>query len=528
MNVTLLNKQNSFVFNISPLMPISYLRTLANKSFHIPEYLIILSYDNINIEKHYNETLLKDYFNSTNEIKIEVTKADNKNIFKNLLHSSILKSSKTSKILKTNKEEKELIKLYDITKTHFDLENKHNNNFTDANLKQSKCEQCNKRPIDTFCRENCKFICKICFNSSHLNHKYINIEKGNIEQCAYFYQKELLKDLNNQEDEIKQLIEKSSHERLVEKIEQIYDIVEKLNKQEREIMENFPSIPIETIINTDYGEIKKNIYSIKENFQKKNPFSMCDKKSFFKQLQNEDFKLDSLNKDIESIKKKYDFQDMLIEIIESINKLLKELFDSLSDTWNKCKYNLLLFESEIEKLSKKCSKKFIIDDDFVDDENEAKIENELEAILFESKHGNNENKDLILPKLNIKKHNPSYNLLNNLSNGIMIKTRRRLKSNKIKMNKSFSDSDSQLESFSDDDDDDTNIKERNKTDRNERYSHKDIKLDQFLLSDKKGNNSPIRPRKNSIRMSIFTKNMNKVDTLTNKIMKVKKKKKKYT
>ena len=29
-------------------------------------------------------------------------------------------------------------------------------------------------------------------------------------------------------------------------------------------------------------------------------------------------------------------------------------------------------------------------------------------------------------------------------------------------------------------------------------------------------------------MSIFTKNMNKVDTLTNKIMKVKKKKKKYT
>ena len=253
---------------------------MANKSFHIPEYLIKLLYNKINIEKQYNETSLKEYFMSSTEIKIEVTEEDTKNIFKNLLHSSILKSSKTSKILKTNKEEKELIKLYDITKTHFDLENKHNNNFTDANLKQSKCEQCNKRPIDTFCRENCKFICKICFNSSHLNHKYINIEKGNIEQCAYFYQKELLKDLNNQEDEIKQLIEKSSHERLVEKIEQIYDIVEKLNKQEREIMENFPSIPLEYIINTDYGEIKKNLYLIKENFQKKILFLLMIKKVF--------------------------------------------------------------------------------------------------------------------------------------------------------------------------------------------------------------------------------------------------------
>ena len=528
MNVTLLNKNNSFLFNISPLMPISYLRTLASKSFHIPEYLIKLSYDKINIEKQYNETSLKEYFMSSTEIKIEVTEEDTKNIFKNLLNSSRLKSSKTLKTLKANREEKKSIKQFDITKTHFDLEHKNNNSFTDENLKKSKCEQCNKRPIDIFCRENCKFICKICFNSTHFNHKYINIEKGNIEQCGYFYQKELLKDLNNQEDEIKELIEKSSHERLDEKIEQIYDIVEKLNKQEREIMENFHCVPIETIMNIEYGEIRRNIYSIKENFEKKNPFSIEDKKSFFKNLQNEDFKLDSLNKDIESIKKKYDFQDMLIEIIESINKLLKELYDSLSDTWNKCKYNLLLFESEIEKLSKKCKKKFIIEDDFVDDENEEKIENELEAILFESKHGNNKNKKLILPKLIIKNHNPSINLSNNLPNGIMLEARRRLKSNQIReknLLNSFSNSESSSESFSED----YSIKkEKNKTGRNERYSTRDIQLDQFLLSDNKGSNSPKRPRKNSIRMSIFTKNMNKVDTLTNKIMKVKKKKKKYT
>jgi hypothetical protein len=39
---------------------------------------------------------------------------------------------------------------------------------------------------------------------------------------------------------------------------------------------------------------------------------------------------------------------------------------------------------------------------------------------------------------------------------------------------------------------------------------------------------PKRPRKrSSTRMSIFTKNMNKVENLSNSIMKVKKKKKKY-
>ena len=366
----------------------------------------------------------------------------------------------------------------------------------------------------------------------HLNHKFIIVEQGNIEQCGYNYQKQLIQEIQNQKDEVKLLIEKSSKERLTEKIEEVYDILAKIGDTEREIMENFPCLPLDSITNTDYNEITRNIYSINDDIKNKNAFNIKDKKPFFKQLQHEDFNLDSLSKDIESIKKKYDFQDMLIEIIDSINKLLNELYDSLRDTWNKCKYNLLLFESEIEKLSKKCKKKFIIDDDFVDDEDDEKIENGLEAILFESKNGNNKNKNLILPKLNLKNHNPSFKITNNLTNGILIKTRRRLKSNQIKGNNllnSFSNSESSLESFSENN---SIKKEKNKTERNERYSNRDsnryIQLDQVLLSDKKGNNSPKRPRKNSIRMSIFTKNMNKVDTLTNKIMKVKKKKKKYT
>ena len=37
MEVQLIYKNNSFVYNVSPLMPISYLRKLSHKSFNIPE-----------------------------------------------------------------------------------------------------------------------------------------------------------------------------------------------------------------------------------------------------------------------------------------------------------------------------------------------------------------------------------------------------------------------------------------------------------------------------------------------------------
>ena len=51
MEVQLIYKDNSFVYTVSPLMPISYLRALSQKSFNIPEFLINLSYQNNNIEK---------------------------------------------------------------------------------------------------------------------------------------------------------------------------------------------------------------------------------------------------------------------------------------------------------------------------------------------------------------------------------------------------------------------------------------------------------------------------------------------
>ena len=60
MDIELINKEKSLSFNISPLMPISYLRALAHKSFNIHDYLLELSYNGKKILKEYNEIFSKN------------------------------------------------------------------------------------------------------------------------------------------------------------------------------------------------------------------------------------------------------------------------------------------------------------------------------------------------------------------------------------------------------------------------------------------------------------------------------------
>ena len=111
MEVQLIYKDNSFIYTVSPLMPISYLRALSQKSFNIPEFLINLSYQNNNIEKKFNETSLKEYFKKNSRIIITVTEAEPKFFIKNLqsttIATSTLKSTKLSKLIQ---EEKKLVK----------------------------------------------------------------------------------------------------------------------------------------------------------------------------------------------------------------------------------------------------------------------------------------------------------------------------------------------------------------------------------------------------------------------------------
>ena len=78
------------------------------------------------------------------------------------------------------------------------------------------------------------------------------------------------------------------------------------------------------------------------------------------------------------------------------------------------------------------------------------------------------------------------------------------------------------------------ISRRGKSNKNINYNkgdeREDFNLNQVLLTEDEVDKGPKRPpRRNSVRMSIFIRNMNKVETVSaSKLMKVKKKKKKYT
>ena len=540
MEVQLIYKENSFLFTISPLMPISYLRNLSQKSFNIPEYLINLTYQNNIIEKQYNETSLKEYFKTSHRVIIKVTEIEPKNTIKNLLTSTVASTTiKSSKISKLIQEDKKFIK------KNFDFHKLENNN-EDENLKRDKCQLCKKRDIDYFCRDDCKFLCKICKNSQHNNHRVLLLEKGNIEQCIYIYKKELIKEIQLQEKDIKDLIEKSGLERINEKIEEVYDILAKIGDLERDIMENFPCLPIESISDNDYTDIRKNIYAIKIKFQKKNPYLFDDKIPFFKELQNEDFNLDNMRKDIESIKRKFDFQDMLYDVLEQMRENFSFLHDTLNEIWTGNKTNILTFSHEMGNYIKMIKKKFNYDKNKNDEEeeDEESIDSELDELFLENKKNNNLT-NLVLPRLLYnKKNNKKKNIDNEfpIFNTLNLDRRKKIFSmdNKNKNDSSYDSDNKSYHSNSTKKNLKQNFAKKNSlTERaRKRYEKKvtykdsngkeDIKLDQVLLTGEEDKGPKRPPKRNSIRMSIFIKNMNKVDSIsTSKIMKVKKKKKKY-
>ena len=539
MDVTLTFKNNSFLYNISPLMPISYLRTLAHKSFKIPEYLVNLSYKDSNIEKQYNETSLKDYFKLPH-VNVQVNELEPKNIITHSLTSfnisSSLKSSKMRKFIQEEENKK---------KKNFDI------NMSHSDKKKDKCQECQKKDIEYFCRENCRFLCKNCQKKHISRHKDLLIEKENYKQCGYYYQKKLIEEVNEEEEKVKKLIEKSSVERLNNIIENVYDQLEKINSQEREIMENFPCVSMNEIYKIDFNEMRRNIYSIKEKNNLSGHKDLLSINPFFKDLFKQDNNLESVKKDIESAERKYNFQDMLLEIIESIGNNLKQLHDSLSDIWYKNRYNVFEFSKQLVRVMKETKKNFKFNEfgPETDDEKTSSIESELQEIIFENKQGYKKKGEFILPKIgeNLKNHSMFGKFIdgkNSLSNNVNIHQRKKVFSD-IKINKLLndysSDSDSEtsksfqkekknypIKSFNGKS---NNLTERKNNNVNirliDRNSIHNFQLDQVLLTENYMNKSPKRPhRKSSVRMSIFTRNMRKFDLSTSKLLKVKKKKKK--
>ena len=114
MDIELINKEKSLSFNISPLMPISYLRILSYKSFNIPDYLLELSYKGTKILKEDNETSLKDYFQKTSfKITINVSETELKNNIRSVLNRNNMKT-KIIKLIKTNSKK---LKSYNLSRS---------------------------------------------------------------------------------------------------------------------------------------------------------------------------------------------------------------------------------------------------------------------------------------------------------------------------------------------------------------------------------------------------------------------------
>ena len=525
MDIELSFKEKSFEFNVSPLMPIAYIRSLAFKTFKIPEQNIELYYRGIKIERQYYETYLKDYFPKTLKINIIIIENENKNPIKFLLDSTKSSSFKTQKISKAFHERKILLTTNDL---------KYNKLNSDG-TKKMKCEECKKNDIEYYCREDIKFICSDC-KINHDEHKYIEIKKGNIEQCGNLYKKILIQDLRIQEENLNQIIIKSKNHNLKDMIEELYDLISKIFHLKKDIMDYYPSIPLQKLSETDFKQISHDIFSIENN--SKEVFNYKDKKDFFKQIQKQDFLIDSLKKDIQSVQKKYFLEDFLTQIISSYLSYLNNLYEELNKLWKNKRNNLLEFALELEELLESFKKNFPINQSFQDNNNNNNMnlsnefdENKIEKILFENKKNKvlprikNSNYFPVLPNFNsiLKSRNSSENKLNILTYDLDLSS----EIYNIMGRKSITNSYNNFNNIKNMNNSSNNILSLKKKKGNYEKQRDSFKLDNVLLSEKDLNSlSPRRPTKRqSIRLSFYTKN--KVHKITPaEIMKLKKKKKK--
>ena len=212
MDIEISYKDKSLEFNISPYMPIAYIRTLAFKTFKIPEQNIELNFKGIKIEQKYYETYLKDYFPKSLKINIIITENENKNPITFLLSSTRSTSTfKTRKMEKFYQEKK--INLTSKLRSHYD------NVLNIDGTKKMKCEECKENEVNYYCREDSKFICSNC-KIYHEEHKCIDIKKGNIEQCGYLYKKILINELLIHEENLYSILEKNKSNHLKDYIEE--------------------------------------------------------------------------------------------------------------------------------------------------------------------------------------------------------------------------------------------------------------------------------------------------------------------
>jgi hypothetical protein len=228
-----------------------------------------------------------------------------------------------------------------------------------------------------------------------------------------------------------------------------------------------------------------------------------------------------LKKDIESVQKKYKLQDLILKIIINYLSNLKKLYSDLIKIWKGKRLNILEYTSDLDDLIESQKKIFNLDNN----ENNLDIpinnsseyeEYNIEKVLFENK------KNKVLPRIKkisnfpvltnfnslIKSRNASDNKLNINSYDVDLSSLKTI--NLSHINNSFK----KLKTYK---------RLLSKRSLNDSFS----RLDHILLNEKDLDLYPKIPqRRESIRLSFYTKNKTHKVTPA-EIMKIKKKKKKH-
>ena len=562
MDVVLCYNQSSLLFNISPYMPISYLRKLASKTFKIPDFALNLIYEDKKITKQYNEQSLKDYFGNISTVIIKINENESQiNIQQLLTTTRSIQNKKSFKNIETIEPfvKKEIkLTINNIPQTIRKRRNKSDfsigQNNTISYFEKDNCQECLKNSVIFYCRDDNSFLCQNCKNKKHLKHKIINVEKNNIEQCFYIYQKILIEQLKEQEDIIYKLSFKERNHEDKKKTEELIQLLQKIFDKEQKILNFYPSLPLEIFLEKNYTEIKRNIFDLKDKVENKNLYSYKDKLEAFNSLQIKDMEIRDNQIDINAIKTKIHFSQVIISVIESIKNSLLKVYNDMKQILNENKINPIGLALDLKKFMIKQEQNFDFEIDEIKENEINENDEEFEEFLRKTKYNriiSDNNLSNNIQKLPLLKTFSNQSITNSIDSSKYDSTStQNLKSEILKLD---------LKSDYSHSSDEKSKKEKNnfspinsshtiknkssilpfqKINNRSRNNTKIINKDEFRIkniSDGKlsrallnndGSEKISDIKKKSIRLSVFLQNKNKINSSIG-FMKVKKKKKKH-
>lgn len=562
MDVVLCYNESSLLFNISPYMPISYLRKLASKTFKIPDFSLNLIYEDKKITKQYNEKSLKDYFGNISTVIIKINENESQiNIQQLLTTTRSIQNKKSLKNIETIEPfvKKEIkLTINNIPEKIIKKKNKSDfsigQNNTISYFEKDNCQECLKNSVIFYCRDDNSFLCQNCKNKKHLKHKIINVEKNNIEQCFYIYQKILIEQLKEQEDIIYKLSFKERNHEDKKKTEELIQLLQKIFDKEQKILNFYPSLPLEIFLEKNYTEIKRNIFDLKDKVENKNLYSYKDKLEAFNSLQIKDMEIRDNQIDINAIKTKIHFSQVIISVIESIKNSLLKVYNDMKQILNENKINPIGLALDLKKFMIKQEQNFDFEIDEIKENEINENDEEFEEFLRKTKYNriiSDNNLSNNIQKLPLLKTFSNQSITNSIDSSKYDSTStQNLKTEILKLD---------LKSDYSHSSDEKSKKEKNnfspinsshtiknkssilpfqKINNRSRNNTKIINKDEFRIkniSDGKlsrallnndGSEKISDIKKKSIRLSVFLQNKNKINSSIG-FMKVKKKKKKH-